>query len=240
MAVQIDERLAGEVANIAQLLEDDEAHTVMKRLVKLASQLVPGCDEAVLTVLAPEGGKTVEVTDLSVRRCHEQQFTSGRGPAVEVLKYREPRRIDDTRTERRWPRFCRIARGEGLLSYLALPVSTGVVHPAATFGFYSRRPAAFADDGHDIALLLAAQGGTVLHNTEVYDQARLLIGNLQKALQSRAVIEQAKGILMDQRGCDPDEAFQILVRASQNYNIRLREIAGRIVRSVDRNGRQIS
>ncbi len=48
-------------------------------------------------------------------------------------------------------------------------------------------------------------------------------------MESRAVIEQAKGILMQAQGCDPDEAFQILVRASQNQNRKLRAIAAEIV-----------
>lgn len=236
MATEIDERLARDIAEIAQLLEDDDSHTVMARLVKLACELVPACDEAGLTMFTPDGRKNVEVTDLSVQRCHDEQFDAAQGPVVEALDFREPRRVDDVRTEHRWPHFCGAAQREGLLSCLALPVNTAPVYPSAAIAFYARAPRAFSEHSHDIAVLLAAQGGTALFNATLYSHSQRLIQNLRKALVSRATIDQAIGILMAQRGIGSGEAFQILVRASQNYNVRLAEIAKRIVASTSSSG----
>jgi GAF domain-containing protein len=233
MATEVDERLASEIAEVARLLEDDDNHTVMVRLVRLAVDLVPSCDEAGLTVFAADGRKTVEVTDPAVRRCHDEQFAAGHGPVVEALDFREPRRVDDARTERRWLRFRATAQREGLLSCLALPVSTAPGYPSAAIAFYARAPQAFCEGSHDIALLFAALGGTALRNVTLYSHSQRLIQNLRRALVSRATIDQATGILMAQRRVSPEEAFQILITASQNYNVRLAEIARRIVASTE-------
>jgi AmiR/NasT family two-component response regulator len=71
----------------------------------------------------------------------------------------------------------------------------------------------------------------VLANAQAYWDARELSSGLTEAMRYRAVIEQAKGILMGAEGCDEDAAFQILVRASQRENLKLREIAQRLVAS---------
>jgi AmiR/NasT family two-component response regulator len=75
-----------------------------------------------------------------------------------------------------------------------------------------------------------------LANAELYTSARQLATHLAAALESRGVIEQAKGILMATQGCGPDEAFDILRRASQRQNRKLRLIAENIVSRSGRKG----
>ncbi|WP_460458283.1 ANTAR domain-containing protein [Angustibacter peucedani] len=67
---------------------------------------------------------------------------------------------------------------------------------------------------------------------ELYEQAVTEAEQLREALLSRAVIDQAKGILMAQHRCDADSAFAILVRRSQDENVKLRTVATSLVRSV--------
>ena len=69
----------------------------------------------------------------------------------------------------------------------------------------------------------------MLANAQAYWDAHLLSTGLAEAMRSRAVIEQAKGILMAAEGIDEDEAFDILTRASQRENVKLRDVALRIV-----------
>jgi hypothetical protein len=68
------------------------------------------------------------------------------------------------------------------------------------------------------------------------DALRAEVAGLREALRSRAVIEQAKGILIATAGCTPDEAFALLVRQSQHENRKLREVAGELVASKMRAG----
>ncbi len=66
-------------------------------------------------------------------------------------------------------------------------------------------------------------------NAQAYWGARDHIKNLDEAMRSRAVIEQAKGILMARSSLDPDEAFDMLRRASQRENRKLRDVATDLV-----------
>ena len=102
-----------------------------------------------------------------------------------------------------------VARGEGL----------------GALNLYSRRPSAFIDINLDESGVFANQAAMVLANARVYWDARELSENLQQAMQSRSVIDQAVGVIMATSGQSPDGAFQILVRASQRENRKLREIA---------------
>jgi AmiR/NasT family two-component response regulator len=66
-------------------------------------------------------------------------------------------------------------------------------------------------------------------NLYAYQSARDLAANLQTALESRAVIEQAKGILMERHNLTADQAFQLLARVSQTTNRKLRHVADDLV-----------
>ena len=101
--------------------------------------------------------------------------------------------------------------------------------PSGAISFYSEAGAAFRGVSHDLAILFAAQGGTAVHNAAVYRASQLMIGNLHTALRSRAVIEQAKGILHAELGVSPDEAFTLLSLRSHHTNLKLRAIAADLV-----------
>jgi hypothetical protein len=94
---------------------------------------------------------------------------------------------------------------------------------------YADRPGAFSGAAHDLALLFAAQGGTAIHNAEIYGACRRMVEHLRLALESRAVIEQAKGIIHIKLGISPEEAFELIRRASHNTNEKMRVIAARLV-----------
>jgi GAF domain-containing protein len=98
--------------------------------------------------------------------------------------------------------------------------------------FYSRSVDAFSEDDVEVGSQFATQAAIVLANAQAYWDAHQLNQNLATAMQSRATIEQAKGILMGAQRCSADEAFQILVRASQRENRKLREVAEDLVKRV--------
>jgi GAF domain-containing protein len=147
---------------------------------------------------------------------------------VETLLHNEPRRVDDTAAEPRWPAFCRAAARAGFGSCLVLPLRTDR-RPAGAVALYGQARHVFQGAAHDIALLFAAQGGTAVHNAALYRECRQMINNLHTALESQAIIEQAKGILHVEFGVPPEEAFQLLSRMSQNTNRKVREISADLV-----------
>jgi GAF domain-containing protein len=102
---------------------------------------------------------------------------------------------------------------------------------------YARSPKAFGRADREDGEAFAAQAAIVLANAQAYWDAHTLSLRLGDAMQSRAVIEQAKGILMAAEGLAEDEAFDMLVRASQRENTKLREIARRIVEGAVERGR---
>jgi AmiR/NasT family two-component response regulator len=95
---------------------------------------------------------------------------------------------------------------------------------------YSRRPGGLAAADLDVASVLAAHLAIALAVSHRGDRDRAEVSDLRAALRSRDVIGQAKGILMARGGLTADEAFEVLVRASQRLNTKLRDLAEQVAR----------
>jgi len=112
------------------------------------------------------------------------------------------------------------------LGMIGLPV-----HETVTGGMniYATEPEAFDDDAVVLAQTFAGYAAVGLANAHLYDSTATLAQQMQVAMESRAVIEQAKGIIMGDRHCSAEEAFQILSKLSQDTNRKLRDIAQALV-----------
>lgn len=95
---------------------------------------------------------------------------------------------------------------------------------------YARAERAFDDTAIGVAEVFARQAKVALHNAQIYTAARRLADQLNEALQSRDMIGQAKGILMEREGLTDQEAFDMLRTISQNTNVKLRDIAERLIK----------
>jgi GAF domain-containing protein len=143
-------------------------------------------------------------------------------------------RVDDMELETRWPDYAAKVLEVGVRSSLSVPLP----FQGASIGAlnnYSSKVAAFATPEALGACLEVAEAVAVAivnadAHARVVDQAH----NMRRAMESRAVIEQAKGVLMAQRGVDAQQAFDMLRDASQRYNRKLRDIAAGIVESTQR------
>jgi transcriptional regulator with GAF, ATPase, and Fis domain len=226
--VRVTRQLAERIADLARLLIDDEGTDApLQQLTELAMQLIPG-SAAAGVVAATDSTWSYASSPADAGDLHRNQIQAGSGPLVEAIRYGEARRIDDTRQEQRWPEACREMAELGFGSCLILPLRTDR-RPGGALVVYGTEPEAFVGAGHDLALLFAAQGGVALHNAAAYRDCRQLVVNLQLALESRAVIEQAKGILVAEHGCDPETAFKELSRMSQRTNRKVRDISADLV-----------
>jgi len=123
--ITVTREFADCVADVAQLLERDEIpDEALQRLTALATELVPGGTAAAVTIAMASGVLTFAASDQRLEKLHRLQFDGDGGPVVETLRHNEPRRVDDTTAERRWPAFCRAAAAAGFASCLVLPLRT--------------------------------------------------------------------------------------------------------------------
>jgi GAF domain-containing protein len=227
--ITVTREFADRVADVAQLLEGDEVpDEALRRLTALEAELVPGGTAAAVIIAMASGALTFAASDQRLDELHRLQLDDNDGPVVETLRHNEPRRVDDSTAERRWPAFCRAAAEAGFASCLVLPLRTDR-QPTGAVALYGEEPNVFRGAAHDIALLVAAQGGTAVRNSGLYGTCRRMVDSLHAALESRAVIEQAKGILHAELGVSPAEAFHLLSRYSQHTNQRVRKISAALV-----------
>jgi GAF domain-containing protein len=217
-------------SSLASLVVTDQAlDETLLRVAVQATRDVPGCDLAGITLLRDGRPVTAVFTDPNAPEIDTAQYDTGKGPCLDAFRHSQEFRIDDTRLETRWPEFAAAAASFGVLSTLSLPLVVGTASLGA-LNLYSYSVSAFLDD--DGGGIFAAQAAVVLANAQAYWASRALAGQLEEALASRAVIEQAKGILMATQRCDPDAAFALLRSESQNTNRKVRDVAADHVRRV--------
>jgi GAF domain-containing protein len=163
----------------------------------------------------------------------EMQYARDYGPCVDAGRTGATLLITDMREETRWPDYSAHVVACDVLSSLSvpLPIQTDVI---GALNCYSRKPSAFSAEAIEIAEELAGHVAVAVANAVAYTQAATLVEQMRKAMDSRSVIDQAIGVVMAQNRCDAQAAFAILTRASQNRNIKLRDIARSTVMSVSR------
>lgn len=139
--------------------------------------------------------------------------------------------VADTAASTDYPDFGRIARRRGITHILSigLPVQQ---QTTGALNIYGSGGNPFDAETREVASAFAGYAAVAVANVGAYARAQNLARNLQRALQSRAVIEQAKGILMAQRGISAEAAFELLSMYSQTSNRKLRDIARDIVAAV--------
>lgn len=205
-------------------------HTVAETLtavVDLAQRAVPGCDAASVTVIDSGRPMTAVSTDDRARVVDEGQYREDNGPCVDTVQSGEPHRVDDLTADERWPTFRRVAAEHGVASALSLPL-VGTEEPLGALNLYSAVPGAFKD-AEATAGRFASYVAVTLANATALGRATDLATNLQRALERRDVIGQAKGVIMALEGVTPDEAFDVLRRASQRSNRKLYELAEEVI-----------
>lgn len=213
------------------LLPDRPLTAVLQRVTELATRTVDGSAFAGITMSQRGRLHTPVFTDERSPRVDQAQYDSGAGPCVDAFTSGQVFVIEDTVDERRWPDFCAAAVAEQIRSTLSVPldVSGGRSEVLGALNLYSERPGTFDADAVVATETFAHQAAVVVANARAYWGAKELADQLQHAIASRAVIEQAKGILMAREAISGDKAFDILVRASQRENRKLREIAQDLV-----------
>jgi GAF domain-containing protein len=216
-------------AELAKItLADHTLDRVMQKVALLTKSTLALNGEVSVTIVQRGRPSTVASTGALATDLDERQYDRGYGPCLDSIDGGEPLMVKDMDTDQRWPDWARSASRAGAGSSLSIPVPLQR-EVSAALNIYSTDRDAFDDDAVDLASTFAAHAGVALANMHLY-QAQGQVGEqLQTAMQSRAVIEQAKGILIGQRRCTPAEAFDILVQLSQDTNRKLRDVAKALV-----------
>ncbi len=207
---------------------DATLHETLHQVSELACAAVGSADMVGITMLVDGRARTAVFTDDTAPQIDAAQYETGVGPCLDAFRHQAVYRIDDMDGDRQWPPFSEAAAAHGIRSSLSVPL-VARHEGVGALNFYSRTLAAFSDDDVHVGLQFATQAAIVLANAQAYWDARQLGEDMAEAMRSRAIIDQATGILMGAQCCSADEAFQILVRASQRENRKLREIADEVV-----------
>ena len=172
-------------------------------------------------------------THPEVQDVDRSQYDTGDGPCVDAFHTGDVVIIDSTLEPGPYVAFRTVAVDHGLLSTMSVPMHAGEALVGA-LNLYAPNERAFSGSDQKTALSFATQAAYVLLNHQAYWDAKSLSESLTQAMQSRAQIEQAKGIIVAATGCTPDEAYDRLREQSQAENIKLRDIAARIVQDAQR------
>ena len=209
---------------------DGEMQQILQAVVDYAKRRIPGTDEAAITLIRRGDAGTVASTGGMAEVLDELQYETGYGPCLDAGRSNEILQITDAATETRWPRYVPPARENGLASSLSLPIPVEN-YLVGALNLYSATPHAFTAEAVELGDAMATHICAALSRAEQIFGYRDQLEQLRRAMASRAVIEQAKGIIMAQRKCTAAEAFGELRTISMNQNVKLADLAAGLVSS---------
>ncbi len=213
------EDMAEQMSEFARVLQaEDDVESLLAHMVKAAIDLVPGTDDASISLITGRRGveSRAPSSDLP-RQVDALQTRVGQGPCLDAVFEHRTVSVPDMAHEDRWPRFAEGAMNLGAASMLAFQLYVEGDNLGA-MNLYSRHTNAFNAESEEIGLLIAAHASVAFAESKKMDQ-------MHDALASRDTIGQAKGILMERYGITGNQAFILLVRSSSNTNTKLATIA---------------
>lgn len=208
-------------------VSDGSPVRALYQLAELVAARVRGCCGATATLWELDEVAATAASHPELAALAEQQFTAGDGPIIAALRTGEPAVTADTLHEPRWPQWAAAALAAGVRSSTTLMHEYGPLN--LTLSLYGVRPEAFDPDQLPLVSLLAAFGTTAVASAAEQRSARRSAAQLEEAIRSRAVVDQAKGILMQLTGCEASEAFERLRRISQTQHVKLTEVARQVI-----------
>ncbi len=215
--------LAEQLGRLARALEaEDDTDAMLEDVVAAAVQLIPGAEAASISLVVARGQITSQhrTSDLPAR-VDAIQMETGEGPCLDAAYEHQTVRVPDLRHEQRWPKFARRAYDAGAGSMLSFQLYVQG-DTLGALNLYNRQPNGFDDESEQVGLLFASHAAVAFADAQKMD-------HLDRAIASRDLIGQAKGMLMERYQIDGDGAFRVLTRVSQFSNRRLRDVAEELV-----------
>jgi len=200
-----------------------EVQEALKSVVDLAMSNC-NCIGASVTLIRADGGQETNASsgDL-VEQADELQYAFDEGPCLRAAEQGGAYLILDTASDQRWPNWGPAVAKLGLHSVLSIHLFTDRRVLGALNLYYQTRED-FSEDEIEVAKVVAAHASVAL--AKIRSER-----DLWRAIDSRHLIGQAQGVLMERFKISPEKSFSVLRRYSQQYNVKLHEVAGNLVRT---------
>jgi GAF domain-containing protein len=238
----VEPGLQAGLSGVATLVADQhEISEILSEIAKFAVQAVPQADGAAATLLRRCDYRP-QIQTWATTAAFVEEIDSGQyedldeGPGISCMQSRRPALSGSVGRDHRWPHFGgRVAR-MGVHSVLALPLTVGE-HAVGAISFYAYSRDAFTDHAVHIGSLFARAAAVSVYHARLLAGARERSERLQRAMSSRAVIDQAIGIIRCRAGLSAEGAFERLTSMSQDDNVKLHVVCERLVEEAARRAR---
>jgi GAF domain-containing protein len=223
------QRLMTELAGSLEGLDDLAPY--LDRLVAAVNANIDGCDAVGVTVVMDDRPRTAAYTTAGTLEIDAVQYAVGDGPCLDAFRNGRENLVDFAGGEERWPAFMQGCDAGDVQSLLALPLESGGRRFGA-LNLYGYARHAFDHSDLVLVRMAASRAADALAAAVQVAGARAVAGQMEEAMASRAVIEQAKGVLMVRHSISEVVAFELLRRQSQDQNVKLRVLAAQLVSDV--------
>jgi GAF domain-containing protein len=236
------ERLAEEddlrqaLASLSQLTTQMRLEDLLTQVATYAVRAIPGADGAGLTLLEDDRADTIVSTASFVSDVDEIQYRIGQGPCITAAREGQTVMSGSLGGDPRWRKFGGSVARLGVHSVLSLPLITPD-RVVGAMNVYAHAKEAFDERSAELGEIFAVPAAIAVQNAQVLAQTQRLAARLQAALETRAVIDRAVGIMMSRSGGTEDEVMVRLRSVSQNDHQKLADVAQRIVDEAIRRAR---
>jgi GAF domain-containing protein len=213
---------------VAMLERFEDVTGFLDSLVQWAVEQTPGAEACGLTLEQAGRGWTVTYSGELAARGDERQYELDDGPCLAAMRSGQVVAVEDMASDKRWGAYPQRAFDAGVRSTLSFPLAPGTLGRGA-LNLYASRPSAFTDADRATGQMCAGQASGALSIAWRMAERERAVDDLTHGMITRQEIGQAVGLLMAQRRCTADEAFELLKGASQRSNEKLRDIAHRMV-----------
>ncbi|MGY1710304.1 GAF and ANTAR domain-containing protein [Geodermatophilus sp. SYSU D00758] len=217
-------------------LGDLQLGQVLQRVATLAGATVPGAEQVSVTLVEDGRASSVAFTGSLAAQLDERQYDKGFGPCLDAALSGTTVVLTDLDNEQRYPDFAAVARRAGVTA----AASVGMPVPSRTVGginVYSLNGRGLDEESVRVAEVFASYAAVAVANAGLLHSTAQLAESMRRAMDTRATIEQAKGILVARTGCTPEQTFDFLVSQSQKTNRKLRDLAAELVAEAQRDRR---
>ncbi len=226
-----DRPVAAAPDTTALLLETESLDQFLQALAHSALALVEGADGCGVTLERKGRPVTVSGVGASATKLDEAQYGQDDGPCLQAMRTGLEVSVPDTLRESRWGGYPAYAAACGARSSLSLPIAPHS-HTAGALNLYAPLPNAFENADLTRLRLLAAQATGAIALAQRIADTEEFAADLEAALRSRTVIDQAVGVVVGQQRVTPERAFEVLRTASQHRNVKLRVLCAELIASI--------
>ena len=204
----------------------------LEQVVASADALFGVEGTALMLVDRDQALRNLAVSDARARLLEELQAEHSEGPCVDAFEDKEPVAADDLASDDRWPEFAPAAAGGGLLAVLASPIPYSD-HAVGVVAVFAGDPHPWTEAEREAIVAFTELVALLILNAMEATERGKLAGELQLALSSRVVIEQAKGVLVGRHGLTTRQAFERLRRQARDQRRPLSEVARAVVSAAE-------